>query len=197
MIYIMEAIYYSKYIKYKTKYINLRETQKGGGFLSNLFSSKTSHSSSSKTSPRFSSKTSSSNLNKEEQARQIQEWLWKQLLSKDKLILTEINAKKEVLSKKINQCPKSIIPDGMLAKLDILISNIEVNINGKKYLLTMGEKEEGEISADVTLQMAYKRWHEKLWNMKHLLDNLEKTIELCNISDLEKVGFQIDKLWNE
>jgi hypothetical protein len=61
----------------------------------------------------------------------------------------------------------------------------------------MGKKEEGEISADVTLQMAYKRWHEKLWNMKHLLDNLEKTINLCNISELKKIDFQIDKLWNE
>ena len=85
----------------------------------------------------------------------------------------------------------------MLAKLDILIDNIEVNINGKKSLLTIAEKEGGKFSTDVKLQMAYKRWHEKLWNMKHLLDKLEKTIELCNISDLEKIDFQIDKLWNE
>jgi hypothetical protein len=177
----MEDTYYLKYIKYKTKYINLRETQTGGGFWSDLFRGF------------ISSKTSPNNLNNNKPVPRI--GTSEQFT--DESLLTYINAKKEVIFKKIKECKKIIIPNGMLAKLDILIDNIEVNINGKKSLLTIAEKEGGKFSTDVKLQMAYKRWHEKLWNMKHLLDKLEKTIELCNISDLEKIDFQIDKLWNE
>lgn len=196
----MEDIYYSKYIKYKIKYLNLRETQTGGGFFSDLFSSKTQQ-----TPPR--------ELKKSTPFRRRRRWI--QLQLKHDTIIEDIDDKKTKIFDEIKKCSEINIPNDVLLKLKGLIDDIVVNIKSKSYTLTNFENElenkgifvsselakgilaSSELAELSGLEIDYKRWSDRLLHLQDLLKNLQIIITECDKSKIKDIVTEIEKLWIE
>ena len=193
----MEDIYYSKYIKYKIKYLNLRETQTGGGVFSDL----------------LSFKTPPTELKKSTQFRRRRRW--NQLQLKHDTILQDINNKKTKIFEEIKKCSEINIPKGVLLKLEGLIDDIGMNINGKSRMLTDFENElenkgifaSSELAKGIVasselvelsgLEIDYKHWSDRLLHMQDLLKNLQIIITECDKSKINDIVTEIEKLWIE
>ena len=155
----MADIYYSKYIKYKIKYLNLRETQTGGGFWSDLFSSKPPPSNLNKSIPSPQSEIERTNK-------------FMKLISNYKALeptVTDISNKINTISSKITYF---IITPAMIKSLSVYIKSINDTIITRKQLLQYmnGNKE--------TFEVRFQNLYNDL--NKAQLHRLQKTLCLTN-----------------
>ena len=194
----MEDIYYSKYIKYKIKYLNLRETQTGGGVF-DLFSGF------------FSSKTSQSNLNKSIQVPQSEIERTKKfmtLISNYNALVptvTDISKKIKTVSSKITYF---IITESMIESLHVYIKSINDTIITRIQLLQY--MKDNKETFEERFQKLYNDLNKALMDIKQILNDIESTItntpenimfnklvKSPNVVKHNKIVTQIDKLKDE